>query len=162
VNAPRAASCEGRRRLQQVNPAVFLPYWDWIADPAPPAGLSKPSDLTSWSVIRTFDPSLMPTAPELTAVMNLTTFARFQRWLEGGPHGDVHNAIGGTMASASSPSDPIFWLHHANLDRLWSQWQGRHPNRKPPNDSETLLPAPMFNVKVADVGGIAGLGYSYS
>lgn len=67
------------RRLQQVDSAVSLPYWDWIADPTPPTALSKPSDLTSWSVTRNFDPSLMPTSPELTAVMNLTAFARFQR-----------------------------------------------------------------------------------
>ncbi|MEO1389342.1 MAG: tyrosinase family protein [Cyanobacteria bacterium J06634_6] len=30
----------------------------------------------------------------------------------------------GTMDSVpSSPYDPIFWLHHANVDRLWAQWQ---------------------------------------
>ncbi|MEO0770778.1 MAG: tyrosinase family protein [Cyanobacteria bacterium J06649_4] len=30
----------------------------------------------------------------------------------------------GTMDSIpASPYDPIFWLHHANVDRLWAQWQ---------------------------------------
>jgi tyrosinase len=30
----------------------------------------------------------------------------------------------GTMDSIPcSPYDPIFWLHHANVDRLWAQWQ---------------------------------------
>lgn len=66
------------------------------------------------------------------------------------------------MQTASSPSDPLFWLHHANLDRLWSQWQGRHPNRNPSNSGETLQPAPIFDVKVADVLNLAQLGYSYS
>ena len=23
----------------------------------------------------------------------------------------------------SSPYDPVFWLHHANADRLWAEWQ---------------------------------------
>jgi len=30
----------------------------------------------------------------------------------------------GTMDSIPcSPYDPVFWLHHANVDRLWAQWQ---------------------------------------
>ena len=30
----------------------------------------------------------------------------------------------GTMGSfVSSPYDPVFWLHHANVDRLWAEWQ---------------------------------------
>ena len=27
------------------------------------------------------------------------------------------------MAMMSSPQDPIFFLHHANVDRLWALWQ---------------------------------------
>ena len=27
-----------------------------------------------------------------------------------------------------SPLDPIFWLHHANIDRLWSLWNRRVAN----------------------------------
>ena len=32
----------------------------------------------------------------------------------------------GTMAANSSPNDPVFFQHHANLDRLWSIWMQRH------------------------------------
>ena len=32
----------------------------------------------------------------------------------------------GTMAANSSPNDPVFWLHHTNLDRLWNLWMERH------------------------------------
>ncbi len=32
----------------------------------------------------------------------------------------------GTMAANSSPNDPVFFLHHANIDRLWSAWMQRH------------------------------------
>lgn len=32
----------------------------------------------------------------------------------------------GTMAFNSSPNDPVFWLHHANVDRIWSRWMARH------------------------------------
>ena len=32
----------------------------------------------------------------------------------------------GTMAANSAPNDPVFFLHHANIDRLWSVWMERH------------------------------------
>lgn len=41
-------------------------------------------------------------------------------------HGRVHLWIGGSMSASSSPNDPLFWLHHANLDRIWAEWQDRH------------------------------------
>jgi tyrosinase len=34
-----------------------------------------------------------------------------------------HNMIGGNMVDLTSPNDPLFWLHHANVDRLWAVWQ---------------------------------------
>ncbi|MET4729482.1 tyrosinase [Lysobacter enzymogenes] len=52
--------------------------------------------------------------------------------LEGYPHNKVHNYIGGVhaidpgpygnMTNFLSPVDPIFFLHHANMDRLWDVW----------------------------------------
>ncbi len=52
--------------------------------------------------------------------------------LEGMPHNKVHNYIGGVgpispgpfgnMTNFLSPVDPIFFLHHANMDRLWDVW----------------------------------------
>ena len=32
----------------------------------------------------------------------------------------------GTLGDAVSPNDPVFWLVHANVDRLWDQWEQRH------------------------------------
>lgn len=32
----------------------------------------------------------------------------------------------GTMAFNSSPNDPVFFLHHANIDRIYNQWLARH------------------------------------
>jgi hypothetical protein len=40
----------------------------------------------------------------------------------------MHRWTGGDMATWMSPLDPIFWLHHANVDRLWSQWNQRFAN----------------------------------
>jgi hypothetical protein len=42
--------------------------------------------------------------------------------LEAGPHATVHFFVLGTMAFDLSPVDPIFYLHHANVDRLWCEW----------------------------------------
>ena len=38
---------------------------------------------------------------------------------------NVHCRIGQTMCSRDSPNDPIFFLHHAFIDKLWSDWQNR-------------------------------------
>ena len=38
-------------------------------------------------------------------------------------HNAGHRFIGGHMGGAYSPNDPIFWLHHANVDRMWDAWQ---------------------------------------
>jgi tyrosinase len=42
--------------------------------------------------------------------------------IEGQPHNWVHNSISGLMGLMLSPIDPIFWLHHANIDRIWTAW----------------------------------------
>jgi tyrosinase len=45
--------------------------------------------------------------------------------LEGTPHGAVHVQVGGLMGAFNTAAlDPIFWLHHANIDRLWEVWRG--------------------------------------
>jgi len=150
------------QRLQQEDPNVFVPYWDWIADPQIPAQLSSPALLASWSVTRDWAPSQMPSAAVLAGATSQKTFTFFQRMLETGAHAAVHIAVGGDMDSASSPADPIFWLHHGNIDRIWAAWQKKNPNNKPPNKNETLQPAPMFGVKVSSVLSIKKLGYGYA
>jgi tyrosinase len=46
--------------------------------------------------------------------------------LEQTPHNDIHNAIGGAGGWMADPlkaaQDPIFWLHHSNIDRIWAEW----------------------------------------
>ena len=42
--------------------------------------------------------------------------------MEGQPHNNVHNCVGGFMEDMLSPIDPLFFLHHANIDRLWDVW----------------------------------------
>ena len=42
--------------------------------------------------------------------------------LEGLPHNYIHGFVRGHMGAFLSPLDPIFWLHHCNIDRLWVEW----------------------------------------
>ncbi len=43
-------------------------------------------------------------------------------------HNTIHRWVSGDMMTTTSPNDPVFFLHHANIDRIWSAWQTEHPN----------------------------------
>ncbi len=88
-------------------------------------------------------------------------------------HNQVHLWIGQTMLLMTAPNDPVFFLLHSNVDRLWAQWQAQHPNAGyapisggPPGHN---LNDPMFPwntavngiVTPASVLNITALGYSY-
>ncbi|MFJ6213341.1 tyrosinase family protein [Streptomyces sp. NPDC092296] len=81
-------------------------------------------------------------------------------------HNRVHNWVGGHMGPASSPNDPVFFLHHCNTDRLWSQWQAGHPGDGPPatgarpghNLNDPMKPWGTTVRSVLDPGA---LGYVY-
>lgn len=46
------------------------------------------------------------------------------RTMEGNPHGRSHNSFGGSIAGrATAAKDPLFFMLHANIDRLWAKWQ---------------------------------------
>ena len=49
------------------------------------------------------------------------------------PHGSMHVAVGGFMSRFDTAGlDPLFWLHHANIDRLWEVWRRRSPANTDP------------------------------
>jgi tyrosinase len=41
-------------------------------------------------------------------------------------HNNVHLWVGGDMKMSSSQNDPVFFLHHCNVDRIWAAWQATH------------------------------------
>ncbi|KAH8602017.1 hypothetical protein B0O99DRAFT_680168 [Bisporella sp. PMI_857] len=60
-------------------------------------------------------------------------FLSFHGQLEGRPHAVVHTAIAqsnGDMGPLTSPNDPVFFLHHAQVDRLWWLWQQEDPGNR--------------------------------
>jgi tyrosinase len=62
--------------------------------------------------------------------------------IEAQPHDLVHGEVGGRGGlmsnTATAGLDPIFWLHHANIDRLWEVWLARDPQNKNPTDPDWL------------------------
>ena len=67
-------------------------------------------------------------APALpvTATQNTTLgrqfYSEFVDDLEIDLHNLVHRWVNGQMIFRASPHDPVFWLHHCNIDRLWGIW----------------------------------------
>lgn len=103
--------------------------------------------------------------------------------LESQPHDNVHGAMGGLKAKAFmvnflSPVDPIFFLHHGNLDRLWDVWTRRQEARGAPTlpqganlaawSREQFLffsderGRPVSKVKAGDYTTMAVFDYDYS
>jgi tyrosinase len=52
-----------------------------------------------------------------------------------GLHNQVHRWVGGDMGPATSPNDPIFFLHHCNLDRIWEGWMRLNGRKYVPDNT---------------------------
>ena len=91
--------------------------------------------------------------------------------LDNAPHSAVHVDVGtrerGMGAVSWAANDPIFWLHHCNIDRIWASWNragGRNPR-----DEAYLGQVFTFageagkplRIRVVDVLDTAALGYGY-
>ncbi|RDI85950.1 hypothetical protein Vi05172_g3981 [Venturia inaequalis] len=92
------------------------------------------------SALSTMTAALRTSVVVVLAIQNYNAFSN-NRWLKNqqpGEYGSVenihdaiHGAIGGgghMSALDVSAYDPIFWLHHCNVDRLWAIWGALNPN----------------------------------
>jgi len=52
-----------------------------------------------------------------------TVLSSFRQELEVPMHNTVHRFVSGDMETSASPNDPVFFLHHCNIDRIWADWQ---------------------------------------
>jgi hypothetical protein len=84
----------------------------------------------------------------------------FTNGVEFDAHNDVHNWCNGTLSDPMrSTRDPIFWLLHANVDRLWDLWQGSH--FAVPNLSGTNATMDPWPENATSAHSIISLGYMY-
>ena len=177
-----------------------LPYWDWSKDFSLPAqfwGAGNPLDnptrtgepdsgrgIGPNSTISLSDQAQFVSKSVVSEILNqpdFETFAGLQGALstmpgagelEGTPHNFIHRWVNNDMATAESSIDPIFWLHHCNVDRLWTEWVNKHPTGMPSGDptwTGTPLPgfcdrngAPVNNFTVDKTLKTADLGYGYA
>jgi len=126
------------------DPALSLPYWNY-SDPngrAIPLAFRWPNQAGNalydanrnrfpGSFINRGDP-LQARQTDTRASMSRRDFDSFSDTLENGLHGTVHVAVGGQGGNMSgfdtAGLDPIFWLHHCNIDRMWSRWLDTNAN----------------------------------
>jgi tyrosinase len=123
--SPQTGKPELWRRFPQPPTALPLPTWQSVSDCLSISDYDSPK----WD----------------TAVPSPTSFRNtLEGWVPPSPAGGLHNLVhawvgglsapAGTMATRPSPDDPVFWLHHANVDRLWTAWQSRN------GSSQSYLP----------------------
>jgi tyrosinase len=153
--------------LMMVDPTVCLPYWKSSEEGAFPAwllGFTPTVNIAGGA--HTVNRNLgalasLPNAAAVTAALSNTTFAPFTDALEG-VHDSGHVWVGGSMLQfATAPCDPIFWMHHCEIDRLWSVWQAANPGRNPALAGAAAVMDPWSETE-ADTRDIAALGYGYA
>ena len=90
--------------------------------------------------------------------------------VEGYGHNYIHELVGGLMKQLdTSASDPIFWLHHANVDRVWATWHASRDASVYPADWTARTLKGFIGTegedtgdwRVSDVLDTRGLGYRY-
>jgi tyrosinase len=143
----RAYLLDLERELQAIDPSVALPYWRFdrpapniftpdffgASDQLGTVHFSATNPLQFWKTDGVQGVNRRPlfstaTAPpglrnEAQALAIGTQFPAF-RTMEGNPHGFAHTSFGGSIQDpATAPTDPLFFLLHCNVDRLWAKWQ---------------------------------------
>jgi len=164
----RAFLISFERELRNINPDLSLPYWDWDNDAGRLVGVQNIIGLSSGRSL-----GRLPGEPNdgraewfssTAQTQSLEEFEGdyyiFSSFLERQPHNLGHGWVGGDMSNPMiSPNDPIFWMHHAQIDRIWAEWQKRNPGEKPFLDAEESKLDPWDNeFDIDSINDIANLG----
>ena len=152
--------------LMMVDPSVCIPYWNSSDEQSFPSWLvGFTPTVTLLSGPHTVNRNIgafatLPSAADVAGALANTTFNPFAGALEG-IHNSGHVWVGGSMQSVlTAPTDPVFWMHHAEIDRRWAIWQASHGGQNPPLTGSAATMDPWPEVE-ADTRDTAGLGYAY-
>ncbi|MBE1161395.1 tyrosinase family protein [Dyella acidiphila] len=159
------------QKLREIsrNNALIVPYWDYYTDPKMPNEfLDTSSPLYIAGRRNNNVHASLSLDPFANNVINFPQGMgnAFEPSVESRPHNAVHNIIGGVMANLQSPQDPIFWVHHANIDRLWAAWVKAGGGRTMPAPSSSYWSgifnyAPGVTMPRNVTISTVGLGYQY-
>ena len=142
--------------LRKINCKVTVPYWDWSVEShdfpnsvvwdatcgfggdgdrsdnivhTGPFGYPNWAQPANGQPLRRRFRGPFHDAAEV-ATIHKYTVDEFNSWhigIQVTLHNSGHGVIGGTMASQESSNDPIFFLHHGFIDKLWADWQQKGP-----------------------------------
>jgi tyrosinase len=152
-----------------VEAALAVPTYDvapWDVTSSPPASFRN--NLEGWR-----DQDGEDCEDSLMTPLHDTTVTAPHE-MHNGVHLWVSGAFGdavGTMALNTSLNDPVFWLHHCNIDRLWTLWMARHGKNYLPvsgahhgqNLNDAMWPYSMIGLQVTPASLLDNekLGYKY-
>jgi hypothetical protein len=132
------------------DPGFALPYWDYspLGNRTLPPPFRSPNNATNplWDATRPglngggALPASAVNSTSCLVPLNFLGGGQFQQSVQGTPHNVVHSSIGGNMGSFNTAGrDPIFWLHHCNIDRLWEKWLSQGGGRVDPVNDSTWM-----------------------
>jgi hypothetical protein len=117
-------------RSQSGNTSWAIPYWNWQTQLTLPPMFQVTGSPTLYVASR--NTAMNNGTGSLTNLTPGVNAALAQCLYEGTPgadaliqipHNTVHVEVGGLMGNIDTAAeDPIFFLHHANCDRLWDIW----------------------------------------
>jgi tyrosinase len=139
----RAFMLDLERELQAIDPSVSLPYWrfdqpapnlftrEFIGVPNATGTLefdtNNPLQFLNPPIFRQpqFDTTTQSAfvSSEANTMSMGDVFSNYRN-MEGDPHGAAHVSFSGLISMLGSAArDPLFFLLHTNVDRLWAKWQ---------------------------------------
>ncbi len=128
----RMQMLELERAMQAIDPNISIPWWDSSTDQSPTSPLWAPDFMgqfnTAWALNRNLGGNgPLPTPTVISTVQNTGDFLVYSNDMErGATHRGAHVWTGGAMSTPLSPRDPIFYLHHNYIDKLWADWEHLH------------------------------------